>query len=258
MIIMMMNKIIILLILLLIDLLEINNIIEATGDDCGGEFKYPKGCSIKDCLYNMNWQYDQYYDKVQFELTGSYSDTQNRSIGLAFYKKSNNNDNKLTNVDEIFGWFIKEQFALADLHHNEWSEPVVDRIQNVDDKFAYDDKNQHLITFRFSRKLNTGDYLEDVNLADDQCVYFIYPIQALNAKSGYNNLPLKDINRKYIMSDDKICLINCIKSKSNDENGITRRPAPVSVPTDRPRTNQNGPASVTCVNLNSQHGYYRF
>ncbi|KAK2722151.1 hypothetical protein QYM36_002636 [Artemia franciscana] len=167
---------------------------------CGGEFKYPNRCnpSGEDCLYYAKWEYREKTDDIAFTVRTNYT---NKWVGIGFGQSS-----AMSETDAVIGWLDSNgRSAVVDTWILGYSHPRIDQLQD-----ARDSKIQILdgkTTMTFTRKRETPDKDQDVQLGDGNCVYFKYPIHG-----GTFSAVSKRISKHTmtpVVSDNRICIKSC-------------------------------------------------
>ncbi|CEF70316.1 SEA domain and Epidermal growth factor-like domain and Trypsin Inhibitor-like, cysteine rich domain and DOMON domain-containing protein [Strongyloides ratti] len=165
-------------------------------DDCDDYFKYPPSCSEDDCKYLAKWIVDNGTITVQIKAKQSI----NRWTGIGFSPEGSMSGTDLIAVSVLDDGTstITDQFV------PDYNKPTLDTDQGIFDLVT---KYENGIVYaKFSRELQTNDNSNDVNLEDEHCNFFIYPV------SGGDIIDKAEIqihDEIPIVSEKKICLKAC-------------------------------------------------
>lgn len=171
---------------------------------CNGEYRYPKDCKSRKCDYIFTWKYNEDFDGIDFGVSAKRID---KWTGIGFSK------NKLMpNTDVVIAWVEPGgRYLMMDAWIDGYSQPKPDTRQSIFNISALNENG--LITFKFSRKINTLDTRHDLSLND--CVHFVYPVSGGPVDSSRKNI------RKHLqaplISDSNICFGKCRPAESTPE-----------------------------------------
>ncbi|XP_048508918.1 uncharacterized protein LOC105690351 isoform X2 [Athalia rosae] len=170
------------------------------GGVCGGEWRYPRHCSLENgtCEYAARWVYKAKKDELAFTVVTSNTDTW---TGIGF-----SDDMSMSQTDAILGWVDKGtgRAFMMDTWINGYQPPMLDSSQDVGNTSG--SIQDGFTTLNFSRKRVTKDN-KDISITDDHCVYMMFPV-----KGGEFNAVNKKIKKHAIVpliSSDRICIRSC-------------------------------------------------
>ncbi|XP_044586163.1 uncharacterized protein LOC123266182 isoform X8 [Cotesia glomerata] len=184
--------------------------------NCGGEWKYPRSCTVKNftCEYYIRWSYKTRKDHITFTIKTKNTDTW---TGIGFSE-----DDKMTQTDAILGWVDKTNGRpfVMDTWISGYSLPLLDPSQDI---YNISGKIENgVTTLMFSRKRATKD-TKDFSFTDDHCLYMMFPV-----KGGIFNSVNKKIRkhtRVPFVSSDRICIKSCGIDEPDDYDMITAAPS---------------------------------
>ncbi|XP_046483406.1 uncharacterized protein nahoda isoform X3 [Neodiprion pinetum] len=170
------------------------------GGGCGGEWRYPRHCSLKNgtCEYAARWVYKAKKDLLAFTIVTSHTDKWT-GIGLS-------NDEKMSQTDAIIGWVNKltGQPFVMDTWISGYNSPLLDESQDILERSGKIEDG--FTTLNFTRKRATRDS-KDISITDEHCVYMMFPI-----KGGLFNAVNKKLKKHEtvpMISSDRICVRSC-------------------------------------------------
>ncbi|XP_046426877.1 uncharacterized protein LOC124183003 isoform X4 [Neodiprion fabricii] len=170
------------------------------GGGCGGEWRYPRHCSLKNgtCEYAARWVYKAKKDLLAFTIVTSHTDKWT-GIGLS-------NDEKMSQTDAIIGWVNKltGQPFVMDTWISGYNSPLLDESQDILERSGKIEDG--FTTLNFTRKRATRDS-KDISITDEHCVYMMFPI-----KGGLFNAVNKKLKKHEtvpMISSDRICIRSC-------------------------------------------------
>ncbi|XP_046620830.1 uncharacterized protein LOC124305432 isoform X3 [Neodiprion virginianus] len=170
------------------------------GGGCGGEWRYPRHCSLKNgtCEYAARWVYKAKKDLLAFTIVTSHTDKWT-GIGLS-------NDEKMSQTDAIIGWVNKltGQPFVMDTWISGYNSPLLDESQDILERSGKIEDG--FTTLNFTRKRSTRDS-KDISITDEHCVYMMFPI-----KGGLFNAVNKKLKKHEtvpMISSDRICVRSC-------------------------------------------------
>ncbi|KAG8041160.1 hypothetical protein G9C98_002148 [Cotesia typhae] len=184
--------------------------------NCGGEWKYPRSCTVKNftCEYYIRWSYKTRKDHITFTIKTKNTDTW---TGIGFSE-----DDKMTQTDAILGWVDKTNGRpfVMDTWISGYSLPLLDPSQDI---YNISGKIENgVTTLMFSRKRATKD-TKDFSFTDDHCLYMMFPV-----KGGIFNSVNKKIRkhtRVPFVSSDRICIKSCGIDEPDDYDMMTAAPS---------------------------------
>ncbi|CAD6215602.1 GSCOCG00000414001-RA-CDS, partial [Cotesia congregata] len=184
--------------------------------NCGGEWKYPRSCTVKNftCEYYIRWSYKTRKDHITFTIKTKNTDTW---TGIGFSE-----DDKMTQTDAILGWVDKTNGRpfVMDTWISGYSLPLLDPSQDI---YNISGKIENgVTTLMFSRKRATKD-TKDFSFTDDHCLYMMFPV-----KGGIFNSVNKKIRkhtRVPFVSSDRICIKSCGIDEPDDYDMMTVAPS---------------------------------
>ncbi|XP_015589186.1 uncharacterized protein LOC107264912 isoform X5 [Cephus cinctus] len=184
------------------------------GGGCGGEWRYPRKCSVENdtCEYSVQWIYKSKNDQLSFTIKSNHTD---KWTGIGF-----SNDQKMSQTDAVLGWVDKTgRPFVMDIWLSGYSPPLLDASQDIYNASGY--IKDGITTLQFSRKRITKDN-RDLSFTDDHCLYMMFPI-----KGGV----FYEVNKKIrkhetvpIVSTDRICIRSC--GPEDEENEISASAPP--------------------------------
>lgn len=196
--------------------------------ECQGNWKYPIECR-SNCTYNLLWKYRPIDDTIDFMVSTKFP---NRWTGVGFTRNRN-----LINSDGIFAWIEGEtnKYVLMDGFLPRWSLPIGDKMQSIRNISAF--IYNGTVTFKFTRKRNTGDSVHDISLADDQCFYFVYPVNG-----GSVDIDEQTVNTTQfepLISENRICIKDCnsnqtINTSTTTNSSPQQQQQPATTSTSKP------------------------
>ncbi|XP_046744465.1 uncharacterized protein LOC124410271 isoform X6 [Diprion similis] len=170
------------------------------GGGCGGEWRYPRHCSLKNgtCEYAARWVYKAKKDVLAFTIVTSHTDKWT-GIGLS-------DDEKMSQTDAIIGWVDKltGQPFVMDTWISGYNSPLLDESQDILERFGKIEDG--FTTLNFTRKRATRDS-KDISITDEHCVYMMFPV-----KGGIFNAVNKKLKKHEtvpMISSDRICVRSC-------------------------------------------------
>ncbi|XP_015781892.1 uncharacterized protein LOC107359829 isoform X2 [Tetranychus urticae] len=184
---------------------------------CNGEFRYPANCKGRACDYLFSWKYVDDFDGIDFSVSAKRVD---KWTGVGFSK-----DLKMPKSDAVIAWVEPGgRYLMMDAWLDGYAPPKPDFRQSIFNISALAENG--LITFKFSRKVDTSDSKHDISF--NECVYFFYPVSGGPVDPSRKNI-LSHL-QKPMISKDKICFAKC-------------RPQPVPEPAPEP--NGIGKTAIT-------------
>ncbi|XP_057333014.1 uncharacterized protein LOC130672435 isoform X4 [Microplitis mediator] len=195
---------------------ELGGPIPLESGNCGGEWKYPRSCNVKNftCEYYIRWSYKTRKDQITFTIKTKNTDTW---TGIGFSE-----DDKMTQTDAILGWVDKTngRAFVMDTWISGYSLPLLDPSQDIYNISGNIENG--VTTLMFSRKRATKD-TKDFSFTDDHCLYMMFPV-----KGGIFNAVNKKIRkhtRVPIVSSERICVKSCgIEETDDDDDTMTAAP----------------------------------
>lgn len=167
-------------------------------EPCKGQWNYPADCVGRDCEYKATWEYVESSDDIKFAIS-----TRNRYqwTGIGF-----SHDRRMTNTDAIVGWIEPgDRYVMMDAWLSAYAQPNPDIKQSIFNISAT--ANSGFITFKFSRKRQTGDLNNDVQFVDNKCIYFVFPVRGGPVDLAKRNI--KKHLRTPVFSSEPICVQSC-------------------------------------------------
>ena len=170
-------------------------------DFCGGEWKYPRGCSsaAENCQYHARWEFNENTDKMNFTIASRNPDKKNKWTGIGF---SNNPSMRLT--DAIIGWVEPNgRYFIMDMWTTNYLNPILEPSQDITDQSG--ELVDGVTTIRFTRQRDTGDS-QDVAFTDTEGMYMIFPVKGgryngVNKKiRKHEEVPIASTEKVYIKS----------------------------------------------------------
>merc|ERR1712117_409131 len=170
-------------------------------DFCGGEWKYPRGCSsaAENCQYHARWEFNENTDKMNFTIASRNPDKKNKWTGIGF---SNNPSMRLT--DAIIGWVEPNgRYFVMDMWTTNYLNPILEPSQDITDLSG--ELVDGVTTIRFTRQRDTGDS-QDVAFTDTEGMYMIFPVKGgryngVNKKiRKHEEVPIASTEKVYIKS----------------------------------------------------------
>merc|ERR1712117_288939 len=170
-------------------------------DFCGGEWKYPRGCSsaAENCQYHARWEFNENTDKMNFTIASRNPDKKNKWTGIGF---SNNPSMRLT--DAIIGWVEPNgRYLVMDMWTTNYLNPILEPSQDITDLSG--ELVDGVTTIRFARQRDTGDS-QDVAFTDTEGMYMIFPVKGgryngVNKKiRKHEEVPIASTEKVYIKS----------------------------------------------------------
>ena len=182
---------------------------------CGGEWKFPRTCSMEDrsCQYLARWVFDENTDMIDFTIQSSHTDKWT-GIGISDTPQMSLTDAVIGFVESNGRVFIMDMFTTG------YFPPIVDSNQDISKKFGKIEDG--IMTLKFSRPRKTQD-TSDRGFTDDKGMYLIFPVKG--GKFNGVNKKLRKHEETPIPSSERIFIRPCRYADGSPTFTTTPKPA---------------------------------